>query len=314
MERKISLKDLEQAVTEAYETYKSSSVDGLTSDSRITPAPKADDFGISVVLTDGRTVSKADSKTPFALGKLARVPVVVTLLSQNAPDELKKKAGCCCKEQGSCDGKQKVKISLGAKAVRAVSRVEPTGDAIGKYDVLMSTLLNLTENEPVLNDDLYKTLAAQAESENAAMLLTEAGYVPEADVKGSLDVFEKLNALQMTAEQVAVMGATIAADGRNPRSGEYAFDGSRAANIVGVIASRGLGKKMSRMWNMSVGAPAIAGFGGGFLAILPGFGAIAAYSPEVNAKGVSPKAAHAVAYIAKKLGLNVYASARVTVE
>lgn len=312
MERKISLKDLEQAVDEAYETYKSSS-NGLTSDSRISPAPKADDFGISVVLTDGRTVSKADSKKLFALGKLARVPVVVTLLSQNTPDELKKKSGCCCKEQSTCAGKTKVKISLGAKAVRAVSRVEPTGDAIGKYDVLMSTLLNLTENEPVLNDSLYKTLAAQAQSENASTLLSEAGYVPQADVEACLDVFEKLNALQMTTEQLAVMGATIAADGRNPRSREYAFDGDRAANVVGVIASRGLGK-MSKMWNMSVGAPAIAGFGGGFLAILPGFGAIAAYSPEVNAKGVSPKAAHAVAYIAKKLGLNVFASARVTVE
>ena len=65
---------------------------------------------------------------------------------------------------------------------------------------------------------------------------------------------------------------------------------------------------------MRTGLPGKASFAGGVLAILPGFGAIAAYAPEVDENGLSEKAAGAVQYIANKLGLNVYASARVEVE
>ena len=108
------------------------------------------------------------------------------------------------------------------------------------------------------------------------------------------------------------MGATLAADGRNPYSGEYAFDGKIAPYMVTLMATRG--RHFIRGWLMRTGLPAKKSFSGAVTVVLPGFGAITAYGPEVDARGTSIKGAQAIAYIADKLGLNVFASARVEVE
>lgn len=311
MERKISINDVEQALNEAYESNKSNTEGNV--DPRLAATNDADAFGITVVLTDGRTLSKGAVKTPAAMGKIARLPLSVELLSQYTPEELAKKSGsCCCAEKTACETKPK--IAFGAHSIRAVSAVAPQGDRDGKYQVLLDRVLSLTDGEPDFNDSLYQLLSEEASAMKMAEVLADAGYTLYDDADKSIDVYTRLMSLQLTAEQLGVMGATIAADGRNPRTGIYAFDGAVAANIVGLMASRKLGKHGRRAWMMRTGLPATAGFGGTVLAVVPGFGAIAAYSPRLCDNGVSVRAAKAVADFAAKLGLNVYSSARVTIE
>lgn len=305
MERKISFADLQKAVDEAYENFKS--VKEGTADDRI-PGVKPDTLGISVMLTDGRSVNKADADTLFPLTQVAEVPLSVVLLTQNSADALLKKSGKC-----SCSGKKKEKpqISFSPHGIRAVSAVVPQGDPEGKYGIILNTLLALTSGEPVLNDDLFKTLKEQAQSEDVVNKLAAVDYTLFDDAALSVNVYLKLLSLQLSAKQLATLGATIAADGRNPLTGEYAFDGSIAANVVGLMADncRCKGAVLLR-----TGLPGKYGFSGGCLAVMPGFGAIAVYSPELDCAGRSLKGIDVIEYIATKLGLNVFASARVEVE
>ncbi len=306
MERKISLADLQKTVDEAYENFKSikeGSVDPLAK-------PKKDNsFGISVVLTDGTVVNKGDTDVDSPLGNVAKIGTAAVLLQQNTPEQIVSKGcGCGC----GCKKGDKPKLVISAKGVRAVSMVQPTGDADGKYDVLINNLINMMGDAPVFDDSLYQALAKEVSDAGTVDAIESAGFTlyDKADV--AVKVFTKLLALRATTEQAATFGATVAADGRNPRNGQIAFDGSIAANIVAVMAKGS--KKVSRGWMMEVGLPARRSFGGLVLAVLPGFGAIAAYSPELDENGTSVKAAKAIRYIANKLGLNVYASARVKVE
>lgn len=305
MERKISFADLQKAVDEAYENFKSEKAG--TVDPRLTEV-KPDTFGISVVLTDGRSVNKADVDTLFPLAQVAKVPLSVVLLTQNSPAELVKKSGKC-----ACKGvrKEKPQIPFSPHGIRAVSAVVPQGDPEGKYGVILNTLLALTSGEPVLNDKLFQTLQAQAASDDVVNKLAAADYTLYDDAKLSVDTYLKLMSLQLSAKQLATLGATIAADGRNPLTGEYAFDGSIAAAVVTLMAESGHCK---RPIMMRTGLPGKGGFSGDYLAVLPGFGAIAVYSPEVDGYGKSVKGLQAIEYIANKLGLNVFASARVEVE
>lgn len=305
MERKISFADLQKAVDEAYENFKAGK--NGTVDPRLTDV-KADAFGISVMLTDGRSVNKADVDILFPLTQVAKVPLSVVLLTQNSPAELVKKSGKC-----ACKGarKEKPQIPFSAHGIRAVSAVVPQGDPEGKYGIILNTLLALTSGEPVLNDSLYQTLKTQADSDGVVAKLTAADYTLYDDAKLSVDTYLKLMSLQLSAKQLATMGATIAADGRNPINGEYAFDGSIAASVVTLMAVSGHCK---RPVMMRTGLPAKGGFSGAYLAVLPGFGAIAVYSPEVDEYGKSVKGLQVIEYIANKLGLNVFASARVEVE
>ena len=117
----------------------------------------------------------------------------------------------------------------------------------------------------------------------------------------------------VTTEQLAEMGATIAADGVNPATKEIAFDGSLSASLCAMMAAKGP-KHMGKPWLIITGVPAMSGFGGGFVTVIPGFGSIAAFSPELNEAGVPAKAAKAVKEIVTQLQLNAFGSARVKVE
>ncbi len=304
MERKISLSDLKKAVDEAYELFKSDREGAV--DSRL-DGVDADAFGISVALTDGRTVDKADTDTLFAMGSIAKVPLSAVLLSQNKPEELVKKSGTC-----QCHRKAKPEIPFSAHGIRAVSAVVPAGDPEGKYDVVSDMIIGMA-GEPTLNDSLYQTFQTEAATAGVVDKIAESGYYLYDDAAASVKAYTKLMSLQFNTKQLANMGATIAADGRNPRTGIYAFDGKNAAAIVTLMAA-GKMKHCRRGWLMRTGLPARASFAGGILAVLPGFGAIAVYAPRLDERGLSVKGAKAIEYIATKLGLNVFASARVVVE
>lgn len=309
MERKISFADVQKAVDEAYEEVKNLNEGSV--DPRVSSTSKAGTFGISLVLTDGRSVDKGDADTHFALGPIAKIPVSAVLLSQNSPDELAQKAGkCMC----GChkDKKVKTEMPFGRHGLKAVSAIVPQGDPESKYNLITGMIAAMSQGDNQFNDELYKYYTAQAQADNVASQLGEGGFRIYDDAAQTIDTYSRVLSIELNSKQLATLGATVAADGRNPYTGEYAFDGSIAAPMVALMASRG--KHFLKRWLVLTGLPAKKSFTGGIVAVLPGFGAIAAYSPEVDDRGLSVKAAKAIYLIAKKLGLNVFASARVSVE
>lgn len=306
MERFISLADLQKTVDNAYETYKN------VAEGNTDPRVKSNNdkaFGISVMLTDGTVVNRGDVGESSPLGRIATVASHVLLLQQNKPEELVRKSGVC-----RCYGMKAKKpdIPVSPHGIRAVSAIEPQNDSDGKWDIMIDNIINLAGDAPVLDDALYERLKKALADADTINKLAEAEYTLYDDAASAIDLYARLASLDVTVEQAATIGATIAADGRNPKTGNNAFDGSIAANVVATVA-RGPHHE-GRGWMMIVGIPAQSSFGGLILAILPGFGAIAAYSPELDVNGVSIKAAKAIKYIANTLHLNVYSSARVSVK
>lgn len=310
MERKISLTDLQKTVDNAYEQFKSLKEGEI--DSRVKNAdPKS--FGIAVVLTDGTVIKKADADVKFALGDIAKVPVATVLATQNTAEEIVKKSGTCCCCAGNKEARG-LKLPINKHALRAVSAIEPTGDNDGKYDLILNTIIDMIGDAPVFNDDLYKTLSKECEDAKVEDELAKVQYELYDDTQIAINVYNKLRSLEVSAEQLATLGATIAADGVNPKNNQVVFDGSKAATIVTLMATVG-NKRRGRADLMKIGLPVRHSFAGGILAVLPGFGAIAAYSPELCENcHESARAKKAVRYIANELGLNIFASARVTVE
>lgn len=304
MVRKISLQDLENAVVGAYEEYKSDKegqIDPRVADSD----PKA--YGIAVMLTDGTVVKKGDTKVKAAMGEIAGLALHSVLLQQYGVDELIKKAG-----KTSCHCLRKMDLPVCAHGVRAVSAVLPQNDPDGKYDIILNNLLNMTTDAPVFDDKLYELLEKESKEADVENKLASVDYTLYDDAQGSIAIFNKLQALTLDAEQLATIGATIAADGVNPATKQVVFDGVLSAPLVAVAASHGKPDRVRR-WMMTAGVPAVTSFSGLVLAIMPGVGAIAAYSPEVCSHGQSKKARKAITYITNKLGYNVFGSAKVEI-
>lgn len=62
----------------------------------------------------------------------------------------------------------------------------------------------------------------------------------------------------------------------------------------------------SGRWAWHVGLPAKSGVGGGIIAVVPGKGAIAVFAPPLDEAGNSVKAQKTIAYVADKLGMNLF--------
>lgn len=311
MERKISLTDVQKAVENAYETYKSIKVGEINPRVKEIADPK--DFGIAVVLTDGRVIKKADADKKFVIGDMARVAVATVLANQYTPEEIVKKSGTEPKEKHDLED-HKIKLHINKHALRATSAIEPTDDSDGKYNLLVNTLIDLTNATPDFSDKVYETLSKEAAEYDIVNRLAERTYTLYDDPELVINVYNKLKSLQLSAVDVATMGATIAADGVNPSNKAVVFDGSKAATIVTLLTTVG-NKRRKRAQLMEIGLPVVHSFGGGVLAVLPGFGAIAVYSPEICEEcHASAKGMKALKSIANELGLNIFASARVTVE
>jgi len=114
----------------------------------------------------------------------------------------------------------------------------------------------------------------------------------------------------VTAVQLARMGATLANNGINPATGEQVIKRENVPEILSSMMMAGL-YDGSGGWAWHVGLPAKSGVGGGIVAVMPGKGAIAVFSPPLDEAGNSVKAQEVIKYVANKLDLNLYSPASV---
>ena len=84
-----------------------------------------------------------------------------------------------------------------------------------------------------------------------------------------LETYFRQCAIRVTCRDLAVIGATLANDGRNPRTREQAIAPDCVDNILSVMSSSGM-YDFSGEWLYRAGLPAKSGVGGGIIAVLPG--------------------------------------------
>ena len=305
MERKIYLNDVRKALEEAYEAVKNINEGQI--DARNTEA-KAGQFAITVTLADGTTISHGDDDVKSPMADIVKIPLSSVLFTQNSAEELVKKSGMC-----PCTGVEKKPKHIGARGIRAFSAVQPVGDADSKWDIFVNRTIDMMADEaPVLNDKLYQAEKKAAEENQVVNQLADADFYLYDDATLSLDLYTRARALTASTRQLAMMGATIAADGVNPATEKVVYDGRITQNIVALMAAKGP-HKMNAPWLVLAGLPAKRSWGGAIVGVMPGVLSVAAYAPELNAAGVSVKAARAIIEFMQRLELSVFASAHVEI-
>jgi glutaminase len=125
-----------------------------------------------------------------------------------------------------------------------------------------------------------------------------------------VDGYTKQGSVGVNAIQLARMGATLANDGVNPATGERVIKAEYIPEILSTMMMAGL-YDGSGGWSWHVGLPAKSGVGGGIVAVAPGKGAIAVFSPPLDEAGNGVKAQEVIQYVANKLDLNIYSPASV---
>ena len=122
-----------------------------------------------------------------------------------------------------------------------------------------------------------------------------------------VDTYTRQCSLQVSARDLAVMGATLADGGVNPLTGDRVVSAQVCTDTLAVLASTGMYEN-SGEWLFEIGLPAKSGVSGGIVAVAPGKGALGTFSPRLDPSGNSVRGQRAAAHLSRTLGLNLFAS------
>lgn len=138
----------------------------------------------------------------------------------------------------------------------------------------------------------------------AHLMRAEGALQPSAD--DAVAVYARACATLVDAETLAVMGATLALGGVNPRTGERVVSARVARDVVSVMATCGVYDGSGR-WMRAVGVPAKSSVSGAIVLSAPGRLGAAVVSPPLDGQGTSVRGRRASEMLSDDLQLHSFA-------
>ena len=121
----------------------------------------------------------------------------------------------------------------------------------------------------------------------------------------ALDVYFRQCSINVTAIDLANMGATLANMGENATTGRQAFDIEAVRGTLAVMFTCGMYDYSGR-WAYDVGIPAKSGVGGGILGVVNRQIGIATYAPPLDSRGNSVRGIAAFRMLSDEFGLHSF--------
>lgn len=174
----------------------------------------------------------------------------------------------------------------------------PGKDGSDRTQLFCQWLNNLAGCQLYLDEVMLASVRSSRSPANQAIAnyLAETGRLE--NLETALDTYEQICCLSGTVEDLALLGKILACDN--------GFLNSQHRRIVNaVMLTCGL-YEASAQFAVKIGLPMKSGIGGGLLAIIPGEGAIACYSPALDDIGNPVGAIAFVEALSQKLQLSIF--------
>jgi len=270
-----------------------------------------DRLAVAVVLTDGRTISVGDAKHAFVIMSAAKPFTAALVMQQRGRECIQQKIGVepTGAAFNSIDAieshpERSVNPMVNAGALAAVSLIEGDGPE-AQWATLLSWYRQLADAKLQLDTAVYTSVRNSGMRNRAiASLLLDYGRL-YGDSEAVRDVYNRQSSVNVTTEQLAMMGAVLANGGTHPVTGEQLLDPEVVSGVLALMTMAGMYDGAGE-WAWQVGLPAKSGVGGGIVAVAPGRLSIAAFSPRLDEHGNSVRAQLAIRRVSNSLGLGLF--------
>lgn len=267
---------------------------------------RRDAFAMAICAVDGSEHEVGDCTERFTLMSVSKPFVLALTCDRVGVDETRDLVGANATGRAfnsldavleSPDGRTNPMVNAGAIATTALA---------GGWDPILDTLSRFA-GEPVDIDPevLESARATNHVNRSLATALHERGAL-RGDPAEAVDLYTRQCSIAVTVRQLARMGATIAAGGRQPVTGVQVTSARTSRHVLAAMATAGMYER-SGDWLWDVGLPGKSGISGCIVTIAPGKGALATWSPPLDAAGNSVRGVHAAEQLAVELGMDVFA-------
>lgn len=271
-------------------------------------------FGLAVIEVGGGLHDAGDAQHPFSIQSISKMFVYALAIDEHGHERAREIVGV--NNTGlpfnsvvalELNGGHPMNPMVNAGAI-ATTALMPGATTAEQWERVREGLSAFAGRPLSLDGVVYASEAATNERNRALGWLLKSYGRLDGDPDEVVDVYTRQCALSVTAHDLAVMGATLADGGVNPVTGERVVSEQVCRDTLAVVASSGLYER-SGDWLFEIGLPAKSGVAGGIVAIAPGKGAVAGFSPRLDEAGNSVRSQMAIGYLSRALGLNLFASA-----
>lgn len=270
-------------------------------------------FGICVVGTDGELHCVGDAEYEFTIMSVSKPFVFALVCGALGHAVVRDQVGVNATglpfnslagiELGH-EGRTNPMVNSGAIATTSLVP-GPTFES--KWDFIHQGLSRFAGRTLSLNEEVYASASeTNFRNQSIARLLQSFGRI-SMDPAAATDLYTKQCALDVTAKDLAVMGATLADGGVNPITKERVVDAWVCHYALAVMATAGL-YETSGDWLYEVGLPGKSGIGGGIVTVSPGKGGLGTFAPPLDAAGNSVKGQLVAKFLSQRLGLDLFVS------
>jgi glutaminase len=300
-------------VAEGHARYKSNA-DGKNS--QVYPAlarVPAGLFGVCVVGTSGSVYAVGDSGYEFSIMSVSK-PFVFALVCQLlGPEQVREKIGVnatglafnslAAVEQGA-GGRTNPMVNSGAIATTSLV---PGASLDARWRFIHEGLSRFAGRTLPLNEEVYASASeTNHRNQGIARLLQSFGRI-YMDPAEATDLYTRQCSLNVSARDLAVMGATLADGGVNPITKERLVDPAVCHYALAVMTTAGL-YETSGEWLYDIGLPGKSGIGGGIVTVSPGKGGLGTFAPPLDGAGNSVKGQLVAKFLSQRLGMDLFVS------
>jgi glutaminase len=305
--------EIVRLVDEVHARYKSNT-DGKNS--QVYPAlaqvPSAL-FGVCVVGTNGEVHAVGDAEYEFSIMSVSK-PFVFALVCQAiGAEQARQKLGAnatglpfnsLAAVEWSGDGRTNPMVNAGAIATTSLV---PGAAADEKWESIYDGLCQFAGRQLALNKEVYASATkTNYRNQGIARLLQSFGRI-YCDPAEATDLYTRQCSLNVSARDLAVMGATLADGGVNPITKVRVVDPTVCHYALAVMTTAGL-YETSGDWLYDIGLPGKSGIGGGIVTVSPGKGGLGTFAPPLDEAGNSVKGQLVAKYLSQRLGMDLFVS------
>lgn len=273
----------------------------------------SDLFGICVVGNEGNIFSVGAADHEFTIMSVSKPFVFALVCEALGPDEMREKIGVnatgyafnslAAIERGD-EGRTNPMVNAGAIATTSLV---PGNTFEEKWQFIHDGLSRFAGRTLSMNDEVYQS-ATDTNFRNQAIsrMLQSFGRI-YLDPVVATDLYTKQCSLNVSAKDLAVMGATLADGGVNPITKQRVVDPSVCHYALTIMATAGL-YETSGDWLYEIGLPGKSGIGGGIVTVSPGKGGLGTFAPPLDKAGNSIKGQLVAKFLSQRLGMDLFVS------
>jgi glutaminase len=300
-------------VAEAYELYRATA-DGHNS--QVYPAlarVPSELLGICLVDTGGNIYAAGDADYDFTIMSVSKPFVFALVCQEIGVEKVRQEIGVnatglsfnslAAIEQNP-DGRTNPMVNAGAIATTSLV---PGATLEAKWQFIHDGLSRFAGRSLPLNKEVYASASAtNFRNRSIARLLQSYGRIYMDPVE-TTDLYTRQCSVNVSARELAVMGATLADGGVNPLTKVQVVDAAICHYTLAVMATAGL-YETSGDWLYDIGLPGKSGIGGGIVTVSPGKGGLGTFAPRLDSAGNSVNGQLVAKFLSQQLGLDLFVS------